>query len=228
MSVSTVFFFTIFIAFSLGVALCVAFLFRHCYFYFFALFHSVDTELSVAHPYSQAHNIKNKTTNKHILRKCSKEIKSKYEIRTFCRQLFNVFLFRCFYPHMWKHRARGSLLDKHTNCDIFLVWTDVWCLTKIFIPTSIKMHTMFYYISLLLLHLNCVNFGTPFCSYSLFLLCFMWKWLPEDVQTNYASFLCLSLPKSYRAKFHIHMHDITKRSITKSSYMFVYATVLFN
>lgn len=182
------FFFTIFIAFSLGVALCVAFLFRHCYLYFFALFHSVDTELSVAHPYSQAHNIKNKTTNKHILRKCSKEIKSKYEIRTYCRQLFNVFLFRCFYPHMWKHRGRGSLLDKHTNCDILLVWTDVWCLTKIFISTSIKMHTMFYYISLLLLHLNCVNFGTPFCSYSLFLLCFMWKWLPEDVQTNYASF----------------------------------------
>lgn len=185
---------------------------------FFALFHSVDTELSVAHPYSQAHNIKNKTTNKHILRKCSKQIKSKYEIRTFCRQLFNVFLFRCFYPHMWKHRARGSLLDKHTNCDILLVWTDVWCLTKIFISTSIKMHTMFYYISLLLLHLNCVNFGTPFCSYSLFLLCFMWKWLPEDVQTNYATFcaevcqnliglsftfICMTLPKEVSQKVHI-------------------------
>lgn len=188
MSVSTVFFslfLSLFHSESLFVSLS---FFAIAIYIFFALFHSVDTELSVAHPYSQAHNIKNKTTNKHILRKCSKEIKSKYEIRTFCRQLFNVFLFRCFYPHMWKHRARGSLLDKHTNCDILLVWTDVWCLTKIFIPTSIKMHTMFYYISLLLLHLNCVNFETPFCSYSLFLLCFMWKWLPEDVQTNYASF----------------------------------------
>lgn len=224
MSVSTVFFSTIFIAFSLGVALCVAFLFRHCNLYFFALFYSVDTELSVAHPYSQAHNIKNKTTNKHILRKCSKEIKSKYEIRTFCRQLFNVFLFRCFYPHMWKHRARGSLLDKHTNCDILLVW----CLTKIFISTSIKMHTMFYYISLLLLHLNCVNFGTPFCSYSLFFTLFHVKMIARRCSNKLCDFLCWSLPKSYRAKFHIHMHDITERSITKSSYMFVYATVLFN
>lgn len=48
MSVSTVFFslfLSLFHSESLFVSFC---FFRHCYLYFFALFHSVDTELSVA------------------------------------------------------------------------------------------------------------------------------------------------------------------------------------
>lgn len=73
-----------FVCFSLFLSL---FLFCSLSLFFSRFSRSIQTY----YPFTWAQNIENKTTNKHILQMYSKQIKSKYEISTFCRQLLNVF-----------------------------------------------------------------------------------------------------------------------------------------